>query len=201
MNTSPKPVITLCLPGWGGSGQGHWQTQWEALYGAQRVQQADWEQPLRGDWLAGLEEHMLAVAAHHKSPPRFALAAHSLGCHLVSAWAQHSRHAHWVVAALLVAPPDLTRSDTPPAVARWHPPVTKPLPFNTQVWGSNNDPFASWASTQALAEQWSATSQCINGAGHINAQSGLGDWAQGWQCLQALANNTTEHKGTPHHGH
>ena len=178
--------LVLTLPGWLNSGPDHWQTHWEQLYGAQRVQQADWERPLRGDWLAALEEHVLAVAAQHTQPPRFAVAAHSLGCHLLAAWAAHSRHAHWVQAALLVAPPDVSQTNTPPAVARWHPSVTQALPFKAAVWGSNDDPFSSWHSTQALAHQWGASTHYLEGGGHINAQTGLGDWPQGWQSLQSL---------------
>jgi len=180
-------ITVLTLPGWLGSGEDHWQTRWEQLHGAQRVQQHDWEQPLRGDWVAALEEHMLDAAEQTSTtPPRFAVVAHSLGCHLLAAWAAHSQHAHWVVAALLVAPPDLAQANTPPAVARWQPASTKALPFKAVVWGSDNDPFSSWASTQTLAGQWGAAAQCMAGAGHINADTGVGDWPEGWRSLQQL---------------
>jgi hypothetical protein len=58
-----------------------------------RVQQADWTWPRRGDWMVQLEEAVLA------DPRPVLLAAHSLGCHLVAAWAAHSRHADRVRAA------------------------------------------------------------------------------------------------------
>lgn len=182
-----QATTVLTLPGWLGSGQGHWQTRWEQLFGAQRVQQHSWDQPLRGDWVAALEEHMLdAVQQTQTAAPRFAVAAHSLGCHLLAAWALHSQHAHWVVGALLVAPPDLAQANTPPALARWQPPATKALPFKAVVLGSDNDPFSSWASTQRLAKQWGAASQCMTNAGHINADTALGDWPDGWRHLQQL---------------
>ena len=91
----------LLLPGWQNSGEGHWQTLWESYYGDQRVLQHDWMTPRRGDWMAQLD---VAVAEH--PAPKLLLAAHSLGCHLVAAWAQHSRHTGKIVGALLVAPPD-----------------------------------------------------------------------------------------------
>lgn len=192
MDSSQTITATLTLPGWLNSGQDHWQTRWEQLHGAQRVQQDNWEQPLRGDWLSALEEHMLVAADHAAqntidgTPTRFAVAAHSLGCHLLAAWAAHSSHAHWVVAALLVAPPDLSQTDISPAVARWHPPEVAALPFKAVVWGSDNDTCASWDSTQAIAAQWGASTVCMAQGGHINADTGLGDWPQGWQSLQAL---------------
>ena len=53
----------LLLPGWQNSGAAHWQSRWEARYGYQRVEQHDWMQPLRGDWICQLEEAVLASPA------------------------------------------------------------------------------------------------------------------------------------------
>ena len=69
----------LTLPGWLGSGPGHWQNRWEVLHGCTRVEQHDWQRPLRGDWTARLQEVLLA------QPAPVLLAAHSLGC-LLAAW-------------------------------------------------------------------------------------------------------------------
>ena len=52
MNLAP----VLILPGWQNSGPGHWQSRWELAHGYQRVEQHDWLRPLRGDWIARLEE-------------------------------------------------------------------------------------------------------------------------------------------------
>jgi predicted alpha/beta hydrolase family esterase len=87
----------LLLPGWQNSGPDHWQSRWEQNFGYVRVEQHDWMQPLRGDWIARLEDVLLS----QKGPS--VLVAHSLGCLLVAAWAAHSRHTHLVSAALLVA--------------------------------------------------------------------------------------------------
>eukprot|EP01038_Epipyxis_sp_PR26KG_P002865 gene2865-4067_t len=83
------------LPGWQNSGPAHWQSRWEALHGFTRVQQADWQHPLRGDWMMRLEEAVL------EQPGPVLLAAHSLGCQLVAAWSEHSVHRQRVAAALL----------------------------------------------------------------------------------------------------
>ncbi|MET0793506.1 MAG: alpha/beta hydrolase, partial [Polyangiaceae bacterium] len=50
------PVSVLILPGLGNSGPGHWQTLWQAAYGYRRVEQADWDQPSRADWLVNLKQ-------------------------------------------------------------------------------------------------------------------------------------------------
>ncbi|MDB5849821.1 MAG: alpha/beta hydrolase [Rhodoferax sp.] len=170
----------LTLPGWLNSGPGHWQTRWEAAFGDERVEQHDWLQPLRGDWIARLEEVLL------QQPAPVLLAAHSLGCHLVAAWAAHSTNLQRVLGALLVAPPDVQQLDFPPQLHRWAKPVLQPLPFPAKLVASRSDPFASYAATSQLADAWGAELVDIGARGHVNAESGLGDWPQGRAWLLAL---------------
>lgn len=163
----------LLLPGWQDSGPGHWQTLWEAVHGDRRVEQHDWQWPRRGDWMARLEE----VLALEPRPVR--LAAHSLGCHLVAAWAAHTRHPGRVAGALLVAPPDLDRPDLPPALAPWRPALRQPLPFPTVAVISDDDPFATLGASERLLADWACGAvHRVAGGGHLNAESGLGDWPQ-----------------------
>ncbi len=173
-------VRILLLPGWLDSGSGHWQTRWEALHGDRRVVQDDWEWPKRGDWMARLEEEILA------EPRPAALVAHSLGCQLVAAWAAHSRHTDRVRGALLVAPPDTERPDTPPQLHGWRPIVRQRLPFAATAVVSTDDPFCAPERAAEMAAAWGATLVQIGARGHINAESGLGDWPQGRQLLDAL---------------
>lgn len=180
MNLSDNCRVLL-LPGWLDSGPGHWQTLWEQQHGDTRVRQADWQWPRRGDWMARLEDVLL-----EDERPTL-LAAHSLGCHLVAAWAAHSRHVGLVKGALLAAPPDLDQADTPPQLFNWRPVVRDRLPFRAMVIYSDNDPFGSASATQALARAWGASAMAIGARGHINADSGLGAWPQGRAWLQALA--------------
>lgn len=180
---APTPARVLLLPGWLNSGPGHWQTRWETAHGDERVQQADWLWPRRGDWMAQLDEALLADT--HQTP--VVLAAHSLGCHLVAAWAAHSQHTARVRGALLVAPPDLARADLPPNVTRWHPAVLQPLPFAGQLLFSEDDPYGAPTAAQALAAAWGVPAHSLGACGHVNADSGLGDWPAGRARLQALA--------------
>jgi hypothetical protein len=176
------PLRVLVLPGWQDSGPGHWQTRWEALYGHERVQQADWHWPRRGDWMARLDEVLLAEAAQRP----VALVAHSLGCHLVAGWAAHSRNTARVRGALLVAPPDTARADTPPQLANWRRIVRKRLPFPAVVFYSEDDPFCAPEQARAMAGGWGAEAVSLGAAGHLNADSGLGDWPDGIAWLQRL---------------
>ena len=167
------PSSVFLLPGWQNSGPGHWQTEWERLHGDQRVEQHEWLHPLRGDWSARLEE----VVADAPGP--VVLAAHSLGCILTGWWAAHTRHAHKVRGALLVAPGDVERPDLAEQIPGWAPIARQPLPFPATLIGSRNDPYCSFERAQAMAADWGARFIDYGERGHINAESGLGDWAEG----------------------
>lgn len=172
----------LLLPGWQNSGPGHWQTEWERLHGYQRVQQHDWMRPLRGDWSARLEE----VVAD--APGEVVLAAHSLGCILTAWWAAHTRHAHKVRGALLVAPGDVERPDLAAQIPGWAPIARQVLPFPAVLVGSQDDPYCSFERAQTLAGAWGARFVDCGPRGHINADSDLGDWPEGHALLRALMN-------------
>ncbi len=170
----------LLLPGWLGSGENHWQTRWEAQHGDRRVTQDDWMWPRRGDWMARLEEVLL------EDPAPAVLVAHSLGCHLVAAWAAHSRHRDRVAAALLVALPDVERSDMPPQLAPWRPIVRERLPFPSTAVVSADDPYCAPERAAEMAAQWGSELVSLGARGHINGDSGLGDWPEGRELLRAL---------------
>ncbi len=175
-----QPVRVLLLPGWQNSGSGHWQTLWEERHGDERVPQADWFWPRRGDWMAQLETAVLA------SPLPVLLAAHSLGCHLVAAWAAHSRQTGRALGALLVAPPDLARPLLPPQLRSWQPPVLQRLPFPARLVSSNDDPYAGSSASRAMAEAWGASITELDAAGHLNADSALEDWPRARKWLLEL---------------
>jgi len=170
----------LLLPGWQDSGPAHWQSRWEALHGYRRVTQSDWLWPKRGDWMARLEEVLL------ETPRPAVLVAHSLGCHLVAAWAAHSAHTARVRGAMLVAPPDIERDDMPPNPHPWRPIVRTPLPFAAIAVTSDDDPFSAPERATRLACDWGAQQVVIGAAGHINGESGLGDWQAGQAWVRTL---------------
>ena len=170
----------LLLPGWQNSGPAHWQSRWEARHGYQRVEQHDWTQPLRGDWISRLEDVLLG-----QNGPSL-LVAHSLGCLLVAAWASVSRNTHLVCGALLVAPGDAERPELRALLHSWSPVVMQRLPFASVLVGSHNDPFCSLERAQSMASAWGAHWHDLGHAGHINADSGLGEWSHGHALLQTM---------------
>jgi predicted alpha/beta hydrolase family esterase len=175
-----KPENILVLPGWQNSGPQHWQSLWQVQHGFQRVEQHDWLRPLRGDWIARLEDVLLAL----DGPA--VLVAHSLGCQLVAAWAAHSNNTRLVKGALLVAPGDVEREALRPMLGSWAPPVLKPLPFPSMLVASSDDPYCTLVRARGFADAWGARWIDAGALGHINADSNLGDWPQGQALLQEL---------------
>lgn len=173
------------LPGWLGSGAAHWQSRWETTFGDVRVEQHDWQHPLRGDWITRLEDAVQDQLQHHPHQ-RILFAAHSLGCHLVAAWAALSPSVQHVAGALLVAPPDLLQPHLPPQLHSWNKPVLQTLPFKSTLVASSRDPFCDFTVAAHLAQRWGSARVNAGSIGHINAESGLGDWPAGRALLMQL---------------
>jgi predicted alpha/beta hydrolase family esterase len=178
--TEKQASRCLLLPGWQGSGPEHWQSRWARLHGDTLVEQDDWLWPRRGDWMARLEEVLLG------EPEPVLLVAHSLGCHLVAAWSAWSRHTDRVQGALLVAPPDSDGPTLPPQLFGWRPAVRRALHFQACVAYSVDDPYSSVAASLGLAADWGAQARDLGPLGQVNSDSGLGDWPEGRELLQAL---------------
>jgi uncharacterized protein len=177
--------LVLLLPGWQNSDPAHWQSRWEAVHGDRRVEQYDWMRPLRGDWSVQLEEAVLAADRP------VLLAAHSLGCILVAAWAAHSRLTSKVLGALLVAPGDVERDDLRQMIPGWAPIVRQRLPFAATLTAATNDPYCEAARSRQMAADWGAKFIDAGPLGHINSESGLGDWPEGRRLLNELQNQAT----------
>jgi predicted alpha/beta hydrolase family esterase len=170
----------LVLPGYGDSGPEHWQSRWEAAGGDfRRVRQRDWLMPDRAEWLATLDREIAVCAA----PP--VLVAHSLGCALVA----HHVHAGGrpIKAALLVAPVDVDMVATVlDAVQSFAPLAVVRLPFPSLVVASTDDPYVTPARAEQFARAWGSRLVTLTGAGHINTDSGYGDWPEGRRLLEEL---------------
>lgn len=174
------PTVLL-LPGWHNSGPDHWQTHWEHAHGYRRVEQHDWDFPLRGDWMSQLEA---AVLAHTSAPnTQVVLVAHSLGCILTAAWAELSQHTDRVKGALLVAPPDVERAEMQHMLHSWSPIARERLPFPAVVVASRDDAYCSFLRASRLAHDWGARLVDVGHCGHVNAESNLGAWPQGHDLL------------------
>lgn len=171
------------LPGIGGSGADHWQTLWERADPAiVRIEQTDWDRPDLAGWTARAA-HTLASGA----PPAL-LVAHSLGCLLIPHLADVADLAGGRIAgALLVCPPDPAAAAFPSAAASFAQIPDRKLPFPSLLVSSTNDPYGTPAHARRLAGLWGGGLVVLEGLGHINAESRVGDWTSGRNLLRAFA--------------
>ncbi|WP_336958380.1 alpha/beta hydrolase [Sphingobium aquiterrae] len=177
-----QPVV-LTIPGLNNSGPGHWQTIWEQTRGdCQRVDLGSWASPNRNSWVSRLD------AAIREAEGPIVLAAHSLGCMAVAWWgALQSQPYGWPVAgALLVAPPDCERMETPETIGGFAPVPRAPLPFPSILVASRNDPYIFYERAHSIGKYWGSQVVDAGHSGHVNAQSGLGEWRFGQGLLDRL---------------
>lgn len=187
-------AATVILPGYGGSGDAHWQTLWQARDPAMtRFQPASWDAPELDDWIGALDR---AVAGAPEPP---LLVAHSLACLLVPHWAVRAARPvrDAVRGAFLVAPPDPDGPEFPAAAASFRDVPRGKLPFPVLVVASTDDPYAGPDFARRCAAEWDAGLVVAGALGHINAASGLGDWPQGAALLEAFRAGTRRVRGAP----
>jgi predicted alpha/beta hydrolase family esterase len=164
----------LVVPGLNNSGPGHWQSRWQTAYPAfARVEQDDWDAPELSLWAARLDR----VRVQERRPTL--LVAHSFGC--LTSVLSTARDAADIAGLLLVAPADPDKF----GVAGALPHIALPCP--SIVIASNNDPWISAAAAALWARRWGSEFSEVGPLGHINSESGLGDWAFGLAQLRALA--------------
>ncbi len=176
-----QPPTLLIIPGLGGSGESHWQSHWhKEQENSVQLIQGNWDEPQLNDWLSKL----IAAISLLNKPVLFV--AHSLGVALVAHWANRYRNEN-IKGALLVAPADVdSPQHTPDVVRSFAPMPTLSLPFPSLVVASENDPYVSIERAAFFADKWGSRLVKIGAKGHINADSGLGDWGEGKILLQQL---------------
>ncbi|QLG89965.1 alpha/beta hydrolase [Chitinibacter bivalviorum] len=171
----------LIAPGWNNSGPDHWQSHWQAQYpGVERIEQQDWLHPKAAEWVKTFEAKIAASEA-----PTI-IVAHSLACATLAHWAALYGRNRQVKAALLVAPADVMRPEAPDEFQGFMPLPSIALPFPSWVIASSNDPSCSEDRATQLAQTWRSQLRIIADAGHINVESGHGEWPEGLQLLTRL---------------
>ena len=177
----------IIVPGWRDSGPGHWQTLWaERLPQARRVVQDDWHTPTRSAWVARLEETVL------EQPGPVVIVAHSLGC--ITTAHMKPEAAARVRGALLVAPADPERRAV---LSDFAPVPYAALPYRSILVASSNDPYCPIRLAGAYARAWGSEFVRLQNAGHINVDSGHGEWPLGRALLQSLLEGEPPLQATP----
>lgn len=180
---SDRPTTLLTVPGLNNSGVHHWQTHWEQERpDCRRVNLGLWDQPHRNVWISRIDQ------AVGEAVGDVVLIGHSLACQAIAWWAKLAspNALSRIRGALLVAPPDVTRPDVDPRLARFAPNPQLRLAFPALLVASRDDEYATIAHARHLADRWGAFFVDAGEQGHINAQSDLGNWPYGQALLSVL---------------
>jgi predicted alpha/beta hydrolase family esterase len=174
-----RAVPTLVIPGWNGSGDGHWQTWLEQQLRAagretRRPAFADLDHPDLAQWLDALHAALAGLPAGG-----YDVVAHSLGAvlwlHHVAAPADSPQAARVV----LVSPP--SPATTIAEIAGFFAP---PMDVDTVRHGADGtvlvagdeDPYLPEGIAAAYALPLKIATTVIPGGGHLNTDAGYGEW-------------------------
>jgi predicted alpha/beta hydrolase family esterase len=194
---SREPLI-LIVPESAETSPDHWQTRWERHRdNCQRLDLGMWDDPHRNTWInkLNLAIYRATEGSGDSSGRPVLLVGHGLGCLTIAWWAEYERPSPNgpVIGALLIAPPDPDRPGADPScgdprLAKFAACPRQPLPFPAFVVASASDPGCSLRSAIQLARDWDCRFADAGATGHIDAASGLGDWALGQRLLGRLLN-------------
>jgi predicted alpha/beta hydrolase family esterase len=171
----------VIVPGIGNSPAEHWQSRWSSsLQPLLRVEQNNWTIAIRDAWVSAFERTLRAVQG-----PKLVV-AHSLGC-LLAAEAAPRLESLGVVAAFLVAVPDVDGPRFPRSALKFRSALRLDLPVPSLLVGSTNDPYSEFAHAESVAQRWGSTLVNVGARGHINLEPDVGDWPEGRALLTDFA--------------
>lgn len=174
-----RSVPTVVVPGWQGSGPGHWQTWLEARLSdagreTSRPAFVDLDHPDVGDWLVALRATLDGMP-----PDGYDVVAHSVGAVL---WLHHVADpgaSPRAARVALVAPPSPRTAIE--QIASFFPP---PLDIDTVRRGADgtvlvagdDDPYLPEGIAAAYGLPLKMATTVLDGGGHLNTDSGYGEW-------------------------
>jgi hypothetical protein len=180
MRTSDVDI--LMVPGWQGSGPGHWQSRWQRnLTTARRVELPDWVGSDKDKWVGAIIQGIAASARP------VVLVAHSLGV-MACVHAALKLPQGAIAGAFLVAPADVdearrwppTKGDAwPESGFGFAPAPLAALTFPSLLLASSDDPYCRLERARHFAAGWGSELVEVGPAGHITAESGHGPWPDG----------------------
>ncbi|HEX3018983.1 MAG TPA: alpha/beta hydrolase [Chitinispirillaceae bacterium] len=175
-----RDTITIfTVPGLYGSGTRHWQTRWEKLYGFSRIEQNDWDNPEYSKW-----DKLFCQKLAESGSNQVILVAHSLGCHLILKSFIHVNQ--WIKGIFFVAPPDLKSTTIKKDLYSFHIDTPYRVDVPAYLIYSENDPFASAEYSEKLGHIFGLHTINIGKHGHINSDSDIGNWDEGYALFKRL---------------
>ncbi len=144
-----------------------------------RVIQDDWDKPNCNTWIEKIERDLQEFRSED-----LVFIGHSIGCMAIIHWFE--KYQHRIKGALLVAPSDAERTGYPKYIRGFAPIPMSKLPFPSIVVGSSNDHVITLERTKEFAESWGSELIILENAGHIEGNSGYGEWTEGLKMIEQL---------------
>jgi predicted alpha/beta hydrolase family esterase len=160
----------ILVPGLRDSDEHHWQSCWgRRCPFLKRVTQRNWLDPDIDAWVSAIRRELATC-----QQPAI-LVGHSFGalasCRLVQTQKVN------IAGIVMVAPAEPSLFELDEAV------LPEKLPTASLMFVSHNDPLMSFKRAQFWAQCWGARVIDIGEAGHINTESGFGEWNYGLEQL------------------
>lgn len=167
------------VPGLNNSGSEHWQSIWEKKYGFKRINQEEWDYPVYKEWEKNLIENL-----SRENSCDVVLVAHSLGCLLTVKAMPKIRK--YLKAVFLVAPPDPNKEQFPNFLDSFEHLPEANLQLPGMLIYSENDQYSSSLFCIEKGKQWGLETMSVGRKGHINSESNIDDWNEGFNLFQKL---------------
>lgn len=181
-------ITIVNVPGYTNAGPAHWQTLLEnKFFNFKRVTQQDWLNPVREDWIQGIEETVSQIEGD------IILVGHSCGAVAIAQWAL-ACGSHKVIGALLVAPADIDSDTAIEAIHVQRPLPRAALPFNSKLIYSDNDEHSRAERSEQMGKEWGSDLILVKGASHFHTEAGFGAWPEAEQWIEQLAGTPLHHK-------
>ncbi|KDE38080.1 UNVERIFIED_ORG: putative alpha/beta hydrolase family esterase [Kosakonia oryzae] len=157
---------TILVPGLRDSDDYHWQTCWaRRLPRWKRISQRNWLQPDIENWGAAIRRELATCTLP------VILIGHSFGA--LASWYQVQSRAVNVAGIVMVAPAEPSHFELEEVV------TASKLKIPGMVFASHNDPLMSFNRAVFWSDSWGCELIDVGDAGHINSESGFGEWEYG----------------------
>lgn len=170
----------VIVPGIGNSDSGHWQSIWQATWGgaASRIAPRSWTEPDLDNWCEAIDREV-------RAEKDVVVVAHSLGCLAATHWiATEMREP--ILGVLLVSPPDRYADSFPVAASTFVGAAERPVDVPGLIVCSDDDPYCTLTAAKEIARHWELPTVSAGMLGHLNSDSGVGEWIQGQTVLSVF---------------
>lgn len=165
-----EKLTTILVPGLRDSDEHHWQSCWSRRFPFwKRISQRNWLEPDIDAWVSAIRRELATC----QRPA--VLVGHSFGalaaCRLIQTQKVN------IAGIVMVAPAEPSLFELDEAV------LPGRLRVPSLLFASRNDPLMTFKRAQYWAQCWGGRLIDLGDAGHINAESGFGDWNYGLEQL------------------